>query len=121
MNATGKVTSSGMELRPIPTKGTTKPTISIVNGSFTFPNKILDRVITRDVPGKKREKIGNGKEIGKNAFLSFPVPPFSDDLFSRFWPKSSKIGEKRGGTAKNGRSTPFQIVEFGEIPFFYTI
>ena len=41
------------------------------------------------------------------------------------------MGEKRGGTAKkrlercgtakNGRSSPFQILEFGEIPFLYRL
>ena len=74
-------------------------------------------VCARDVPGKERKKNGNGKEIGKNAFLSFPVPPFFDDLFPIFGENRPKKGEKRGGTAenrlercgtaKNGRSTSF--------------
>ena len=32
-------------------------------------------------------KDGNGKEPGKNAVLSFPVPPIFDGLFPVFWPK----------------------------------
>ena len=54
------------------------------------------------MPRKEREK-WERKEIGKNAFLSFPVPQFFDDLFSRFQRKSLQTGEKRGGTAKKGR------------------
>ena len=82
----------------------------------------------RDVRGKEREKLGTGKKLERNAFFPFPFLYFLTNFFSRFWRKSSRTGEKRAGTAKktvercgtvkNGRSTPFQIVEFGEIPFF---
>ena len=75
--------------------------------------------------GKKWERERNGK--GTHSFLS-RSSIFGHPFFSCFWPKSWKTGEKRGrtakkrqercGMAKNGRSTPFQIVEFGEIPFF---
>ena len=78
--------------------------------------------------GKEREKMGTGKKLERNAFFPFPFLHFLRTFFSRFWRKSSRTGEKRPGTAKktvercgttkNGRSTPFQIVEFGEIPFF---
>ena len=86
------------------------------------------KVPTRDVRGKEREKTGTGKKLERNAFFPFPFLHFLTTFFSRFWRKSSRTGEKRAGTAKktvercgtakNGRSTPFQIVEFGEIPFF---
>ena len=47
---------------------------------------------TRDVPGKEREKNRNGKETGKNAFLSSPVPLFFDDLFFLLLSKIVKNG-----------------------------
>ena len=82
---------------------------------------------SRDVPGKEREKRERERNWkGTRSFLS--RSSVFDDLFPRFWRKSSRTGEKRAGTAKkmvercgtakNSRSTPFQIVEFGEIPFF---
>ena len=37
---------------------------------------------------KGKVENGNGKEKGKNAFLSFPVPLSINTLFSPFWPKS---------------------------------
>ena len=49
-------------------------------------------VSSRDVPTKEREKNGNGKETEKNAFLSFPVPAFSDDLFFPFLAQIVKNG-----------------------------
>ena len=74
------------------------------------------------------KKTGTGKKLERNAFFPFPFLHFLMTFFSRFWRKSSRTGEKRAGTvkktvercgtAKNGRSTPFQIVEFGAIPFF---
>ena len=45
---------------------------------------------------ERKGKNGNGKETGKNAFFSFPVPPFSDDLVSRFLAKIVKNGVKKG-------------------------
>ena len=82
----------------------------------------------RDAPGKEREKMGMGKKLERNAFFPFPFLHFLTTFFSPFWRKSSRTGEQRAGTAKktvercgtakNGRSTPFQIVEFGEILFF---
>ena len=90
--------------------------------------KLAPKVPGRDVRGKEREKTGTGKKLERNAFFPFPFLHFLTTFFSRFWRKSSRTGEKRAGTAKktvercgtakNGRSTPFQIVEFGEIPFF---
>ena len=71
--------------------------------------------------------MGTGKKLERTLFFPFPFLHFLTTFFSRFWRKFSKTGEKRGGrakkrlercgTAKNGRSTPFQIVESGEIPF----
>ena len=80
------------------------------------------------MPGKEREKTGTGKKLERTFFSPFLFLYFLTTFFSHFWRKSSKTGEKRGGrlkkrlercgTTKNGRSTPFQIVESGEIPFF---
>ena len=72
--------------------------------------------------------MGTGKKRERNAFFPFPFLHFWASVFFPFQAKIMKTGEKRGGTAKkrqercgtakNGRSTPFQIVECGEIPFF---
>ena len=80
------------------------------------------------MPGKELEKTGTGKKRERNAFFPFPFLHFWAPVFFPFLAKIMKTGEKRGGTAKkrqercgtakNGRSTPFQIVEFDEIPFF---
>ena len=81
----------------------------------------------RDVHGEEQEKTGMGKKLERNTFFPFLFLHFLMTFFSRFWRKSSRTGEKRAGTAKktvercgtakNGRLTQFQIVEFGEIPF----
>ena len=63
---------------------------------------------------KGKAKNGNGKEMGKNVLLSFPVPPFFGNLFSRFWPKSSKKGEKRC----NGEKAAGKMWKEATGPFF---
>ena len=98
------------------------------NKWYPLPLLFSDHQPSRDVPGKERLKRGTGKKGERNVFFPFPFLHFWAHFFSRFWPKSQKTGEKRGGTAKkrlercrtakNGRSLPFQILEFGEIPFF---
>ena len=66
----------------------------VVTGTHTEPAAVVNEQnrsskALRDVPGKEREKNGNGKETGKERVLSFPVPPFlGTRFFSRFWPKS---------------------------------
>ena len=42
---------------------------------------IRDERLQVEVCLEKKGKNENGKEIGKNAFLSFPVPPNFDTLF----------------------------------------
>ena len=74
-------------------------------------------------------KNGNGKETGKNAFLSFLVP-LNFDTFFPFWRILLKTGDERGGTVekrqeRSGKrlrsySWPFQILESSEIPFLYS-
>ena len=66
--------------------------------------------------------------MGKERVLPFPFLYFGAPVFFPFLAKIIKKGEKRDGTAKkrlercgtakNGRSSPFQILESGEIPFF---
>ena len=84
-------------------------------------------VVARDVLGKEREKPGKGKKLERTLFFSFPFSNFLTTFFP-FLAKIVKNGRKecwddkkrleRCGTAKNGHSTPFQIVESSEIPFF---
>ena len=71
--------------------------------------------------GKKRERERNGR----NAFFPFPFLHFWAPVFGQNhekWVKKEAERPKkrleRCGTEKNGRSSPFQILEFGEIPFF---
>ena len=52
--------------------------------------------MTRDVRGKEREKNGNGKETGKERVLSFPVPPFFDDLFFPVFGENRQERVKKG-------------------------
>ena len=81
----------------------------------------------RDVPGKEREKMGMGKKLERTLFFPFPLLHFLTTCFPVFGENRKKRVKKgwngkktleRCGTAKNGRFTPFQIVESGEIPFF---
>ena len=75
--------------------------------------------------GKQRERERNGK--GTRSFLSrssifgnpvFPVSGQNHEKRVKNEAERPKDGRKDVEQQKNGRSTLFQIVEFGEIPFF---
>ena len=67
--------------------------------------------------------------MGKKGFLSFPIAPFFSTLFPVFGhfdeKRVKKVAERRNirlercGERPWGPSFPFQILEFGEIPFLY--
>ena len=75
--------------------------------------------------------MGKGKKQERTLFFPFPFLHFLAPFFSRFWTKSLKKGKKLGETVKKwlercgkgprGRPSPFQILKFGEIPFFILV
>ena len=105
-----------------------KHTLCVPASSATSERSFSKTGHIRDVPGKEWEKTGMGKKRERNTFFPFPFLLFWAPVFFPLLAKIMKNGEKRGGTAKkrqercgtakNGHSTPFQIVEFGEILVF---
>ena len=45
---------------------------------------MLQHMLSRDVLGKEREKMGTGKKLERTLFFPFPFLHFLNDLFSCF-------------------------------------